>query len=125
MLAINSETVAARLSIAGASKPLESSILRDYWTPVLFHCKMDMNGTIPGFAWKNATVSCTGVSDQPMHDAADRWLHALPVFADYDSAASLSPLLSAVGANGHFVPVGVVGELKTLDAKPAVAWHST
>ena len=52
MLAINSETVAARLSIAGASKPLESSILRDYWTPVLFDCKMEMNGTIPGFAWK-------------------------------------------------------------------------
>ena len=150
-LAINSEVMAARLSSTGKSKPVQHAMLPGYWTPACTKCDLTYNGTIKSLAWKNATMHCSGFASNlsppsssksetatgsfsgsgssrtftPANDKFFELLHALPVFDEYDAAANLSPLLSAVGTDNFFVPVGIAGQLGYVGLSPAVTWHST
>jgi len=125
-LALNSEFIAGRLSFSGKSKPLEHEMLEGYWTPASTKCDLSYNNTATGMAWVNASLHCQGFAPAQLEAEHDGSLHALPVFDDYDAAAMLSPLLSAVGTKNCFVPVGIVGELRMSSShKPAVVWHST
>ena len=126
-LAINSELIAGRLSLFGTSKPVEHEMLEGYyWTPAYTKCNLSYNNTATGMAWLNASLDCQGFAAAQIEAEHNGSLHALPVFDDYDAAAMLSPLLSAVGTKNCFVPVGIVGELGMSSShKPAVIWHST